>query len=202
MLHTLQLASDARYTAGGLAFFNCGDASGHSQPHKHVQLVPLPFAQHARAPVPIGPLVEAGAASSAPGEVFSVRALPFRNTCVAWPDAARVTAEQLTFWQASLRDAALSDSPAESYNFLLATNWMIAVPRSAERGLGIAVNALGFAGTMLVRACDCSVLPKQGDAALTCPQCRTLQVRNSDELARVRADPMAVLSAAGVPWRG
>lgn len=29
--------------SGGLAFYNCGPESGASQPHKHVQLVPLPL---------------------------------------------------------------------------------------------------------------------------------------------------------------
>jgi len=28
---------------GGLAFYNCGPASGHSQPHKHVQARPPPL---------------------------------------------------------------------------------------------------------------------------------------------------------------
>lgn len=32
------------YPAGGaLAFYNCGDFSGRSQPHKHLQVVPLPL---------------------------------------------------------------------------------------------------------------------------------------------------------------
>jgi hypothetical protein len=39
--------------SGGMAFYNCGEHSGRSQPHKHLQVVPLPFdaAQPARPPV-------------------------------------------------------------------------------------------------------------------------------------------------------
>ena len=161
------------YPFGGLAFFNCGEASGHSQPHKHVQLVPLPLSSRpGAAPVPIALLLQAAAAATPCGIVFSVTALPFRNYCVAW--GRPVSDEQLASWQVTLRALALGDSPAASYNLLMADAWMMAIPRSAERGHGIAVNALAFAGTLLVRS--------------------------TEELERVRSDPMAILLAAGVPW--
>lgn len=78
---------------GGLAFYNCGPVSGASQPHKHVQIVPLPLDADASADAgssgdggssgverpPIWPAVSAAAdASGAPaGQPFEVRNLPF-----------------------------------------------------------------------------------------------------------------------------
>ena len=42
---------------GGVAFYNCGEHSGRSQPHKHLQVVPLPF-DDAQAPrPPAGPVL-------------------------------------------------------------------------------------------------------------------------------------------------
>ena len=43
---------------GGLAYFNCGAASGASQPHKHTQVVPLPLVSVAE--------LEAASASAGP----------------------------------------------------------------------------------------------------------------------------------------
>jgi len=36
------------------------------------------------------------------------------------------------------------------YNLLFTREWMLLVPRSRERFEGISINALGFAGTLLV----------------------------------------------------
>ena len=68
------------------------------------------------------------------------------------------------------------------------------VPRAAERGNGVAVNALGFAGTMLVRRMRlCFACPA--------PHARIgAQVRSTEELERVRKDPMGILAEAGFPW--
>jgi ATP adenylyltransferase len=144
---------------GGLAFMNVGEASGFSQPHKHIQLVPLPFAQElAHAPVPIGPLVEraaaearqrAGASAEQPLR-FEVRALPFRNACVTLNDDA--TPEQLARTYDELLTSLGLSAPAASFNLLMTASWLMVIPRSAEHGNGVAVNALGFAGTMLVRS--------------------------------------------------
>jgi ATP adenylyltransferase/5',5'''-P-1,P-4-tetraphosphate phosphorylase II len=145
-------------TPGGLAFMNIGDASGFSQPHKHVQLVPLPFSQELpHAPVPIGPLVERAAAEArrragagADPLRFDVRALPFRNACVTLSNDA--TPEQLAGTYDEVLSSLALKAPAASFNLLMTSAWLMLIPRSAEHGNGVAVNALGFAGTMLVRS--------------------------------------------------
>ncbi len=178
---------------GGLAFMNVGDASGFSQPHKHVQLVPLPFAPELpHAPVPVGPAVERAAAEAGAAPSFHARALPFWNVCARLaPDAPP---QQLAATVAELVAAAQAATGATSYNLLLTTAWLMVVPRAAERGNGVAVNALGFAGTMLVRRMR---LCKRHAACLT-PACA--QVRSTEELERVRKDPMGILTEAGFPW--
>ncbi len=153
-MSALAAALHAFPAPGGLAFMNVGEASGFSQPHKHVQLVPLPFAAELpQTPVPIGPLVERAAAEArcAAGEPFHVRSLPFRNAAAtlsagATPEELAATLERV------LRDA-LRGAPGDgSYNLLMTAVWLLVVPRAAERGNGVAVNALGFAGTMLARS--------------------------------------------------
>lgn len=59
---------------GGLAFFNAGPLSGASQPHKHVQVVPLPLADGPDAAAPIGATVRAACGNST--EVVALRTLP------------------------------------------------------------------------------------------------------------------------------
>eukprot|EP01116_Phalansterium_solitarium_P025357 TRINITY_DN965_c0_g1_i1.p1 TRINITY_DN965_c0_g1~~TRINITY_DN965_c0_g1_i1.p1 ORF type:complete len:351 (-),score=96.73 TRINITY_DN965_c0_g1_i1:145-1197(-) len=65
-----------------LAFYNCGAESGASQPHKHVQLLPLPL-QGSPPPwrFPTEPLLDAAAAAAAPGTIFRVAGWPFRHAC-------------------------------------------------------------------------------------------------------------------------
>jgi ATP adenylyltransferase len=178
---------------GGLAFMNVGDASGFSQPHKHVQLVPLPFAPELpHAPVPVGPTVERAAAEAGAAPSFHARALPFWNVCARLaPDAPP---QQLAATVGELVAAAQAATGATSYNLLLTTAWLMVVPRAAERGNGVAVNALGFAGTMLVRRMRlCFACPA--------PHARIgAQVRSTEELERVRKDPMGILAEAGFPW--
>lgn len=65
---------------GGVAFYNCGPESGRSQPHKHMQVVPLPFMDGQEAQPPVHALVlhAAAAAAVAASEVFPVRGLPYQ----------------------------------------------------------------------------------------------------------------------------
>ena len=42
----------------GICYFNCGPDSGASQPHKHLQIVPLPLAAGREATTPFSRLLE------------------------------------------------------------------------------------------------------------------------------------------------
>jgi ATP adenylyltransferase len=145
----------ARSGLGGLGFYNAGAAAGASQRHKHLQVVPLPLG---RGPEPV-PLAERIAAGD----------LAFAHA--HRPLAAGGAVELLAAYRA------LARGWTGPYNLLVTDDWMLFVPRAREAWEGIAVNALGFAGALLVR-----------DRA---------------ELERLRAaGPLAVLRGVGLPPGG
>jgi sulfate adenylyltransferase (ADP) / ATP adenylyltransferase len=165
----------------GLGFYNGGSIAGASQRHKHLQMVPLPLAQ-GEAVLPIEPVL---ADARYDGEVGMSPALPFRHA------AARIDMGSRCLADAAARLAALyrallgavglhvvaapeCDRQSAPYNLLMTREWMLLVPRSAEFFHGISVNALGYAGALLVRS----------DAQMT--------------LLR-ESGPMAVLRQVGLP---
>ena len=91
--------------SGGLAFYNCGEHSGHSQPHKHMQLLPLPLSSSHPGPTPMEVHLLAAAAGKAPGEAFVPASLPFLAHCALVPPTA-VQAEA-TFARLLASDAPL-----------------------------------------------------------------------------------------------
>lgn len=141
----------------GLGFFNGGATAGASQPHKHLQLVPLPLADAGPA-VPVEPLL-APILAAAPGQPHTLPGFPFRHAAVRFggaPTAGELDrAYRMLLAAAGLADAsetARGDArPTAPYNLLLTRGWMLIVPRSRERVHGIGVNALGYAGSLFVR---------------------------------------------------
>ncbi len=161
-------------TFPSLGFYNGGAAAGASQPHKHLQLVPLPLAPEGPA-IPVQPLLDAarfeGGFGTAPG-------FPFAHVLCPRPPSADGTRE---LYLRMLRHAGIPPREAQdglrqsaAYNLLLGPDWMLLVPRTREFFDGISVNALAYAGSLFVR--------------------------NDRQLARIReAGPMAVLAAVGRP---
>ena len=142
-----------------LGFYNAGVIAGASQPHKHLQLVPLPLASRGPS-VPMAPLLDAGGAATTP---VVVPGLPYAHLLAQVAgfsrNAVRHVAEATHIQYLAMIDAAglLEAEDADGvpltapYNLLATRRWMLLVPRSAEAFGGISVNALGFAGAMLVR---------------------------------------------------
>jgi len=145
----------------GLVFYNGGREAGASQPHKHLQLVPLPLDAGAWA-APIEAIFDSWAAT---GNVNRLLQLPFRNAFSlldGFDDEERAADRLEELYAAQLAaigvldlDAprAANDEPMQPapYNLLVTRRWMLAVPRSRERFGTISVNALGFAGSLFVR---------------------------------------------------
>ncbi|CAL8462928.1 g2462 [Coccomyxa elongata] len=164
---------------GALAYFNCGPESGASQPHKHTQIVPLPLAEGAGPELPFQGIIEdAKLKERTTKHVIPLHSLPFQSYACLLPD--RPTSKELEQTFKELK-AAFSpttvpdDAPVESYNMVLTSSFMMLVPRSREIYGPVAVNSMGFAGSMLVRS--------------------------KEELDFLRAEsPMQVLAAVGVPW--
>lgn len=149
-----------------MAFFNCGRDSGASQPHKHIQFLPVDAN---------GPPMERLAKSQIvekPDEPFTIDRLPYANFVYRLPSGnMRATSSEelvldtlseaflqlLDLCIASVR--LIPDHPTgpPSYNFILTLEHMYLIPRSKEEhvldktGERINVNSLGFAGMLLVK---------------------------------------------------
>lgn len=147
----------AEYDAVG--FYNGGEAAGASQPHKHLQIVPLPLAEQG-PPVPIQPLVDE---IKDAGMITRLSSFEFRH-CFAKLELddsgfPNKPAEQC---YALYRDMLLQlgmSVPREAeavkqsgpYCLVVTRQWMLLAPRSQEFYGEISVNSLGFAGCLLVR---------------------------------------------------
>ena len=131
----------------GLGFYNGGEAAGASQPHKHLQLVPLPFADDLHG-VPIEPLL-AGAGEQ-PGPVAG---LPFRHAVARIDSLAGERVGDAVPVLLDLYEKMMEalDASGRPYNLLVTHGWMLFVPRAREHFESVSVNALGFAGSLFVR---------------------------------------------------
>lgn len=151
------------------AFYNCGDLSGASQPHKHIQLIPLD-------PEDDGPPIEK-LARKAQVEVaekpFAIDSLPYANHIRRLPSHLSLSTSddelsmQLSRSFMNLLDLVISTVRHDptypigppSYNFIMTLEHMHLIPRKMEIHVleetkeEISVNALGFAGMLLVK-CD------------------------------------------------
>jgi ATP adenylyltransferase len=122
----------------GLAFFNGGRVAGASQPHRHLQWVPLAES----------PPLEAAVAAGEPLP-FPVASEVLPSSWLAEPVAgARAFQHCYTRLLKSIGCAPGADVPAP-YNLLSTRDRIWAVPRAEESVAGVAINALGYAGWML-----------------------------------------------------
>ena len=135
----------------GLAIYNGGAVAGASQPHRHLQLVPLPLATPG-PPVPIEAAFEAEAGVGGP---TTVARLGFAHALVrsagAWDESG---AALLDAYYAALAAAGLhvrEGRPSSPYNLIATRRWLLLVPRAQERFGAISINAFGFAGSLFVR---------------------------------------------------
>jgi sulfate adenylyltransferase (ADP) / ATP adenylyltransferase len=144
----------------GLAFYNGGREAGASQPHKHLQLVPLPLGAGPWE-APMEAVFDSWAAT---GAVSRLLRLPFRHAFALldprlFEERGRAADRMHELYGAALEaigvveEGAANDEPerTQPYNLLVTRRWMLAVPRSRERFDSISVNALGFAGSLFVR---------------------------------------------------
>ncbi|MFE4107609.1 ATP adenylyltransferase family protein [Almyronema epifaneia] len=139
----------------GFAFYNGGQAAGASQAHKHLQVVPLPLVDEAVSL----PIETAIAAAEFQNGIGRSPLLPFNHaigqldpTLLHQPD--RMAEFALTLYQQLLSATAIAyqgDRQTAAYNWLATRHWMMIVPRSQESYQSIPVNALGYAGSLLVR---------------------------------------------------
>ena len=133
----------------GLAFYNGGTEAGASQPHKHLQLIPPTLDPEGPA-IPMEPLLvdtDQPAGARLPFvHAVSRRGLPLE-------DAPAAASEMLSRYRDLLRATGLTPEGGllPPYNLLVTRDWMLVIPRARGGWAGLSVNALGFAGAMLVK---------------------------------------------------
>jgi ATP adenylyltransferase len=162
----------------GLVFYNGGAAAGASQPHKHMQVAPLPLGTGSTS----APIDAVLATVRGRTGICVAPGLAFRHS-FAWLDRALfasardATARVVALYPEMLRCIGISPVEADGarlqsgpYNLLVTRRWILAVPRVRGDFDGVPINALGFAGCLFVS--------------------------DHDRLATIRrAGPMAVLRA-------
>jgi len=139
------LAALAACMAAGpaLGFYNGGEKAGASQPHKHLQVVPLPLGEGPE-PSPVDAVLPVPAPRGA------VSTLRFRHALAPLsPSEATDGTALLSLSRALLAEVGVAPT-GQPYNLLVTPRWMMAVPRPVERWERVSVNALGFAGSLLV----------------------------------------------------
>ncbi|MEM5312875.1 DUF4922 domain-containing protein [Paraburkholderia sp. JHI869] len=155
---------EALHQIDGLGFYNGGAAAGASQPHKHLQMVPLPLSGDGPHAAPLEALLGDAQTVHGARPIAIVPGLAFRHAfarLALGPDTgtADSAAQVALDCYRALLDAA--GVPAidvagvahqgAPYNLLVTRRWMLVVPRLAECVEGISVNSLGFAGSFFVR---------------------------------------------------
>ena len=136
-----------------LGFYNSGRLAGASQPHKHLQLVPLPLSPRTKD-IPTSVLFGEPADI---GKPIRLRELPFTHA-FAWIDSVNTNArtkqaaDTFRLYRELLAASGIDSAgpPTTPYNLLVTRRFLLLVPRRVERFEKVAVNALGFAGSFFV----------------------------------------------------
>ncbi|TIC69959.1 hypothetical protein E3Q03_01217 [Wallemia mellicola] len=151
-----------------LSFFNCGEKSGASQPHKHIQFIPL------KETLPIEKLAN-NINIDNESKFFSIDKFPFANFGIKLSVLANAPSDDELEAELANRFMTLLDaqadtfrrleegppSPPFSYNVLMTHDYLFIIPRSKEsvaieaanghEGWNKSLNSLDYAGLMLLR---------------------------------------------------
>ncbi len=148
----------------GLWFFNSCAEAGASQPHRHLQLLPRQLNET------ICPLHTSIAAQLSGDEGrWPWRYRISRRTQRQGPGVSQELEELYKAHSAELGlgAARTAERPLAPYNLLISPDWFMTVSRVKEHSAGFSVNALGFAGYLLLtESSDGSWLSSNGPLAL------------------------------------
>ncbi|KAJ2005851.1 bifunctional AP-4-A phosphorylase/ADP sulfurylase [Coemansia thaxteri] len=141
-----------------IVFYNSGEESGASQPHKHLQVLPMPTAMNTPPTVRIWLQ-----SMPKPGQVCSSSDLPFANFGIRFdPGAAAPSPKALeAAYSHTLQRLIEVHGDGTSYNMVLTPGELLLFPRRQSTGQGISINSLGMAGMVLCKSSDEMVLVKE-----------------------------------------
>lgn len=148
----------------GLWFFNSCAAAGASQPHRHLQLLPRSDGEQS---CPLAPQLQAQLRGEAPAWPWRYQLSARRH--FGTPDAARELEALYLEHQArlALGSPGSDPQPRGAYNLLFDRHWLMTVERRCEHWAGMSINALGYAGCLLITPeSDRQWLEQHGPTAL------------------------------------
>lgn len=140
----------------GLVFYNGGPTAGASVEHKHLQMIPLPLSDEST--FPFDELLSSTIVSDQPCST----ALPFPHRFIATTfndttltkalrEAADINCKNYHRLLADLKLSVGHGGMMAPHNMLMTRQHLWVVPRTKESYQGLAINALGFAGALLVK---------------------------------------------------
>jgi len=135
-----------------LVFYNGGTLAGASQPHKHLQLIPIESMPGQQLPL-------SAQLNRFSSTITTNKQLPFYQSGIAIPEQLLSDTESAGHWlhqqYLKLLDALKckteNGQALSAYNLLLTRQWLMIVPRSCEKIDDISLNSLAFCGAFLVR---------------------------------------------------
>ncbi|MEY2985271.1 MAG: hypothetical protein RLZZ568_1888 [Cyanobacteriota bacterium] len=133
----------------GLIFYNSGPIAGASQPHRHLQWIPFPLGKQQEA-FPLASLFQQ-ALTTPEAAPFQLAIAPLTDEAFQAENAGHVCHQVYCHL---LQQLQLQPDPHQNprpYNLLMTSDFMSLIPRCQDSYQGIEVNALGFAGGLLVR---------------------------------------------------
>ncbi|AIE75455.1 MULTISPECIES: DUF4922 domain-containing protein [unclassified Synechocystis] len=129
----------------GLVFYNSGPKAGASQPHRHLQWIPFP-------------LIENGYTFPLADHFISAKNLPFKTAIapltmdiINSDDGGKICHQLYRDLLGQLSLQTTAEEKPHPYNLLMTREFLAIIPRCQESYQDIEVNALGFAGGLLVR---------------------------------------------------
>lgn len=165
-MYTILKSLEHNHEDEWFSFFNCGNESGASQPHKHVQFMTLPknFVPYPqRLAMNSEPFIP-----TAKSEPLQNPNLPFAHFVARLPESD-FDEDDLSMYFAALLQrtmTVLRDNGANhiSYNFIMTTNYMLMVPRSHSHYKNLGINSCGVLGLILCKNKDLFSMVKQDGA--------------------------------------
>ena len=136
----------------GLIFYNSGPIAGASQPHRHLQWIPFPLGENGET-FPLASLFKQ-ALENPQTNPFKLAIAPLTADILGSDDGGKHCHQIYT---QLLQQLDLQPEPGQNprpYNLLMTADFLSLIPRTQESYQGIEVNALGFAGGLLVRNPD------------------------------------------------
>lgn len=131
-----------------LGFYNSGRIAGASQPHKHLQQVPLPLS-------PSCPVLPLQAWIASGGFPYRIARIPFPSAVsLAFASSSAAQVAHDGYREALTALGIESDEQGEiaaPHNVLLNREWLVIVPRSRAEFQGIPINGMGIAGSFFTR---------------------------------------------------